>query len=310
MKIAVVGSGGQGIFFGTLLANSGNDVTFIARGKTLEALKTRGVELKSKTLGKIKLPAEATDNPGEVGPVDLIMLCVKYYDVKAASEQMKPMISEDTMILPVINWIDVAEKVGKIVGLEHLICGVSWVNTAVESPGVVNHGGVARLIFGELEGGESSRVKRLESTLKDARITAELSRDIGKEKWEKFTINSAISSVMALTRLPTGPLRGNPETQALLRRAIEESVAVAEAYGHFYPEGFVDGVLKMFENYAPWSKAALLQDLEAGRRLELGALTRALVRLGREKGVPIPLSDVVYAVLKPYEDGAVVVSRQ
>jgi 2-dehydropantoate 2-reductase len=219
------------------------------------------------------------------------------------------MIGEETMILPIINGVDVAEKVRAIVGLKHLIGGVSWVNTVVESPGVVNHGGYARLIFGELEGGEADRVKRLESTLRVARIEADLSRDVRRDIWEKFVINGAGSPVMALTRLPAGPLRDNPETKALLRRAIEESVAVAAAYGHTYPVGFVDGVLKMFEGYAPWAKSAILQDLEAGRRLELGALVGAVVRLGREKGIPTPLNDIIYAVLKPYENGAVVVQR-
>jgi len=155
----------------------------------------------------------------------------------------------------------------------------------------------------------ADRVKRLESTLRGARIEAELSRDMSKDIWEKFVINGSGSPVMALTRLPAGPLRDNPETRALLRRAIEESVAVAAAYGHTYPVGFVDGVLKMFEGYAPWAKSAILQDLEAGRRLELGALVGAVVRLGREKGVPTPLNDIIYAVLKPYENGAVVVQR-
>ena len=309
MKVAIMGAGGQGCFFGACLANAGNDVTFIARGATLEALKKNGVTLKSKKLGNMSPSIKATSNPSEVGPVDLILLSVKYYDLATASEQLKPMIGEDTIILPILNGVDVAQKVGDIVGSSHMLGGVSWVNTAIEAPGVVNHGGLARIVFGEPNGGSSERVRRLDAVLRGAGLDSEPSEDVKREIWGKFVINGPGSCVMALTRLPAGPLRETPETWSLIKRAIMEADLVARGYGVVLPEDHVDKFLEAFMGYAPWAKSAILQDLEAGRRLELEALVGSVVRLGRECGVPSPINDTIYAALKPYEWGKPVLPK-
>lgn len=303
MKIAVMGAGGQGCFFGACLAKAGNDVTFIARGVTLEALRKNGVTLKSKKLGNIAPPVKATSNPSEVGPVEFVLLSVKYYDLNEASEQIKPMIDNNTIVLPILNGVDVAEKVGNIIGSDHVLGGVSWANTAVEAPGIVSHGGYARLIFGELGGGVSERVRRLDAVLKGAGIESEPSPDIKRAIWEKFVNNGTGSCVMALTRLPAGPLRECPESWSLMRRAIVEADMVAKGVGINLPVDHIDKTLEAFKGFAPWAKSSLLQDLEAGRRLELEALAGSVVRLGRDCGVPTPINDTVYAALKPYENG-------
>ncbi len=304
MRVAIMGAGGQGCFFGACLANAGNDVTFIARKASLEALRAKGVMVKSNTLGDFTTRVKASDDPAEVGPVDLIMLSVKYYDLEEAASHMIPLIGSDAAVVPVVNGVDVAERVGGIVGGGHVLGGLSWVNTRLESPGVVSHGGLVKLVFGELGGGYSPRTRRLETVFRGARIDAELSADVKTAIWEKFVANGALSGIMTLTRLPAGPLRDSPEVWALLRRALEEATAVAQAYGVKLPPGYIDGTLESFTGYAPWAKAAMLQDIEAGRRLELDALTGAVVRLGRERGVPTPLNDIVYAALRPYREGA------
>jgi 2-dehydropantoate 2-reductase len=307
MKIAVVGIGAQGGFFGALLANAGNDVTLIARGQTLDALRANGLFVKSNTLGNIKLSVKATDRPSEVGPVDLIMFCVKTYDIESTAQQMSPLISEGTVIIPVQNGIEAADKIGKIVGLEHLLGGVSWVNARVEKPGVIIHGVYppsTRLIFGELAGGVTRRAEEVYKVLKEAKIAAELHPNIRQALWEKLISHSAIQGISSLIRLPKGPIRDCPDSWQLLRDTIGENVAVAKACGVTVPERFVDDAMKMIDGYAVWARPSMQVDLMAGRRLELDAMIGTIVRLGREKRVETPINSTIYRALLPHLNGA------
>ena len=304
MRIAVVGVGAEGGFFGALLANAGNDVTFIARGRTLDALRANGLSLKSKTLGDIKLTVSATDRPAEVDPVDLIMFCVKTYDLDSAARQMSPLVSKGTVIIPVQNGVEAADDIGQIVGFEHLFGGVSWVSARVERPGVIIHGGFTRLVFGELAGGAARRTEEISRVLKGANIAAELHPNIHHALWEKMVSNSAAAGIFSLIRLPAGPIRDCPDSMQLLRDTMEENVAVAEACGVAIPEGFVDSTMKALEGYAAWVMPSMLIDLMAGHRLELDATIGAIVRLGREKGVDTPINSVIYRALLPHLNGA------
>ena len=304
MRVAVVGIGGEGGFFGALLANAGNDVTLIARGQTLDALRANGLFVQSNTLGDIKLSVKATDRPAEVGPVDLVMFCVKTYDLDSAAQQMSPLISEGTVIIPVQNGIEAADRIGKIVGLEHLLGGVSWVNARVEKPGVIIHGGSTRLIFGELAGGMTRRVEEISKILKEANIAAEPHLNIRQALWEKLVANSALNGVFSLIRLPAGPVRDCPDSMHLLRDTMEESIAVAKACGVAIPERFVVDTMKMLEGYARWARPSMQIDLMAGHRLELDALIGIIVRLGREKGVETPINSTIYRALLPHSNGA------
>ncbi len=304
MKIAVVGIGAQGGFFGALLANAGNDVTLIARGQTLDALRANGLFVKSNSLGDIKLSVKATDRPAEVEPVDLIMFCVKTYDLDSAAQQISPIIGERTVIIPVQNGIDAADRIGKIVGLEHVLGGVSWVNAIVEKPGVIIHGGSTRLIFGELAGGVTKRTEEIYKVLKKANITAELHPNIRQALWEKMISNSAVNGIFSLIRLPAGPVRDCPDSWQLVRDTMEENVAVAKACGVKIPERFVDDTMKMLEGYANWARPSMMIDLMAGRRLELDAMIGTIVRLGREKGVETPINSTIYRALLPHSNGA------
>jgi 2-dehydropantoate 2-reductase len=304
MRIAVVGVGAEGGFFGALLGKAGNDVTLIARGQTLDALRANGLLVKSSSLGDIKLSVKATDRPTEVDPVELVMFCVKTYDLEAAAHQMSPLISEGTVIIPVQNGIEAADNIGKIVGLEHLLGGVSWVNARVEKPGVIIHGGSTRLIFGELAGGVTKRAEEIYKVLKEANVAAELHPNIRHVLWEKFVANSAINGVFSLIRLPAGPVRDCPDSMQLLRDTIEENVTVARAGGVAMLERFVDDTMKMLEGYARLARPSMQVDLMAGRRLELDAMIGAIVRMGREKGVATPINSTIYRALLPHLNGA------
>jgi 2-dehydropantoate 2-reductase len=304
MRIAVVGVGAEGGFFGALLGKAGNDVTLIARGQTLDALRANGLLVKSSSLGDVKLSVKATDRPTEVDPVELVMFCVKTYDLEAAAHQMSPLISEGTVIIPVQNGIEAADNIGKIVGLEHLLGGVSWVNARVEKPGVIIHGGSTRLIFGELAGGVTKRAEEIYKVLKEANVAAELHPNIRHVLWEKFVANSAINGVFSLIRLPAGPVRDCPDSMQLLRDTMEENVTVARACGVAMLERFVDDAMKMLEGYARLARPSMQVDLMAGRRLELDAMIGAIVRMGREKGVATPINSTIYRALLPHLNGA------
>lgn len=304
MRIAVVGVGAEGGFFGALLGKAGNDVTLIARGQTLDALRASGLLVKSSSLGDIKLSVKATDRLTEVDPVELVMFCVKTYDLEAAAHQMSPLISEGTVIIPVQNGIEAADNIGKIVGLEHLLGGVSWVNARVEKPGVIIHGGSTRLIFGELAGGVTKRAEEIFKVLKEANVAAELHSNIRHVLWEKFVANSAINGIFSLIRLPAGPVRDCPDSMQLLRDTMEENVTVARACGVAMLERFVDDTMKMLEGYARLARPSMQVDLMAGRRLELDAMIGAIVRMGREKGVATPINSTIYRALLPHLNGA------
>ena len=305
MRIAVVGAGGTGGFFGGLLARAGMDVVFIARGPHLEAMRRRGLTLKSRLVGDATQPVQATDDPRHIGPVDLILFCVKTYDTADAAAQIRPLIGADTVILPVQNGVESAERIAQVVGSGPVIGGVAYVFSSIEAPGVVSQtAGPGRLLFGELSGGTSPRTERLLHTFSAAGIVAELRPDIRVALWEKFVNICAASGVTALTRLPIGPILACAETCALFRGTMEEVESVGRACGIDLPTGIVDQLSAFFANLEPWARGSLAHDLAAGRRLELEALNGAVVRLGRAHGIPTPMNFVIYAALKPYVNGA------
>ncbi|MBI3325709.1 MAG: 2-dehydropantoate 2-reductase [Nitrospinae bacterium] len=305
MHVAVMGTGGTGGFFGGLLARAGEKVTCIARGAHLEAIRARGLTVKSRLAGNFTLPVKATDDPREVGPVELILFCVKTYDTDTAVEQIRPLVDQDTVILSVQNGIDNAERIARVVGSKPVIGAVAHVFSAVEAPGVIAQtAGPGRILFGELAGGTSPRTERLLSTFQGAGMAAELSPDIRVTLWEKFLFICGNGGVTALSRLPIGVIRACPETSALLRGVLEEVEAVARASGIALPVGCVDQVLAFNASLEPGARASLYHDLAAGRRLELEALNGTVVRLGREYGIPTPFNFAIYAALKPYANGA------
>jgi 2-dehydropantoate 2-reductase len=304
MRVAVMGAGGTGGYFGGLLARAGEDVTFIARGAQLRALQTGGLRVRSRLAGDFDLAVRVTADPAEVGPVGLVLFCVKTYDTEAAAERIRPLVGSDTVILPVQNGIDDAERIGRVVGSAPVIGGVALVSSVLEAPGVVSQtAGVGRLIVGELGGGASPRIERLVGVLARAGIPAQAHPDIRVALWQKFVFICAFSGLTALTRLPIGPILANPETARLYRETMAEVAAVGHAEGVALPDTVVDEVAAMTARLEPWARGSLYYDLMAGRRLELAALQGTVVRLGRARAVPTPANGVIHAALSPYADG-------
>ena len=304
MKVAIMGAGAQGCFFGACLAKAGNDVTFIARGKNLETLRTTGIKIKSKQLGDFNLSINATDAPNDVGPVDLILFCVKTYDLDTAAEQMRPLIGANTTIIPIQNGVEATDHIARIIGKEHVLGGASFVNASIQEPGVIVHGGNLQLSFGEPEGGSSQRVKRMEEALRSAGLEPDPSPRIESVIWEKFIFNTAVSGVHSITRLPCEPVKNCPETFSFLRSAMEETYAVAKACDIMVADDVIDKCIESYKKYSPWARPAMMIDLTLGRRLELEALSGSVIRLGEKHEVPTPIHRVIYAALKPFVDGA------
>src|SRR5215211_213898 len=228
MRIAIMGSGGTGGYFGGLLARAGEEVTFIARGAHLEALRLRGLTVKSRLAREFTLPVRATDTPDEVGPVDLVLFCVKTYDTDTAAESIHPLIGEDTMLLSLQNGIDNAERIAQTIGHESGLGAVAYVVSAIEAPGVVAQtAGPGKIVLGELAGGTSARTERLHGVLQRAEIAAEVHPDVRIAIWQKFLFICAFSGVTAVTRVAIGPIMADPATHTLFRGTLEESEAVA-----------------------------------------------------------------------------------
>jgi 2-dehydropantoate 2-reductase len=305
MRIAVMGTGGTGGYFGGLLARAGEEVTFIARGAHLEAIRKNGLAIKSVLAGDFSIPATATDNPDDVGPVDCVLFCVKAYDNAEAADQIRPLIGPETVVLSVQNGIDNEEQIGEVIGPEHIVGCASYVSSTIESPGVIAQmGGPGKIVIGEMEGGTSHRTETLQSILQNSDITAELHSDIQVALWQKFLAICGVNGVTALTRLPMGDILACEETRNLMRGSMQEVEAVARAKGAKLPEGCVDQSMDFFSSLEASIRGSMYYDLAAGRRLELDVLNGTVVRLGNEHGIPTPFNLAIYAALKPYLNGA------
>jgi 2-dehydropantoate 2-reductase len=305
MRVRVMGSGGTGGYFGALLARAGEDVTFVARGAHLAALRAAGLTVRSRLAGDFTVPARATDDPAEAGAADLVLFCVKAYDTESAAARLRPAVGPETVILPVQNGIDGAERISRIVGPGHAIGGLAAVSSVIAAPGIVEHrAGPDVIQLGELDGQPSERTQHIADALRRAGIKAQVRPDIRVALWEKFVLICGLSGLTALTRLPIGTVLACAETRTLCRQTMEETHAVGRAEGVALPGGHVERTLAFFEGSDPAIRGSLYYDLAAGRRLEIDTLNGTVVRLGRERGVPTPANFAIYAALKPYADGA------
>jgi 2-dehydropantoate 2-reductase len=305
MRVAVMGAGGTGGFFGGLLARAGEDVTFIARGPHLDALRTRGLHVKSRLAGDFTVTARATDDPRTLGPVDLILFCVKSYSTADAIGQIRSLVGPQTVILSVQNGIDNEDRIAEVVGTKPVLGGVAHVSSVIESPGVIAQmAGPGRIIFGELTGGVSARAERLLETFRRAGIASEVHANIRLALWEKFIFICGVSGMTALTRLPIGPIIGTPETCDMLRRTMTEVEAVGRAEGVGLAPGSAEQALAFARGFEASARGSLYYDLAAGRRLELETLNGTVVHLGRKREIATPMNFAIYAALRPYADGA------
>lgn len=303
MRIAVFGTGGVGGYFGGRLAQAGEDVIFIARGEQLKATHQNGLRVDSIAGDFVIHPAQATDTPAEVGAVDAILLAVKAWQVPEAAEAMKPMIGPNTMVIPLENGVDAPDQLAAVLGAEHVLGGLCHVSAFIAAPGHIKHVAIPpRIAFGELDGRTSERVERLRQLFERCQgVTVAVPPDIRVALWEKFLFIAAISGVGAVTRQPAGVIRSVAETRDMLLRAMEEVAAVAEARGITLSPGIIQKTMSFIDNMPPATMASMQRDIMDGRPSELEAQNGAVVRLGREAGIPTPTHEFIYASLLPGE---------
>jgi 2-dehydropantoate 2-reductase len=305
MRIAVVGAGGVGAGFGAALAKAGADVTFIARGAHLAAMKQSGLKIESPRGDVHIVPTKATDDPATVGPVDFVLFCVKLWDVESAGQHIKPMVGPETAVLPLQNGIDAPERLVPILGKQAVMGGVAQISASIVAPGVVRQVGTfMRMIFGELDGSPSKRGEALLALCKQAGFDATLSDQILTELWMKFILLATNASVVAVARQPIGKLRDDPDMKPQFVAAYSEVIAVGKARGIKLPDDVLDKMLAFNAGAPPTMKPSMALDLERGNRIELPWLGGKVVELGRELGVPTPTHALMYAALKPYVMGA------
>lgn len=304
MKIAVIGAGGVGGYFGAKLAASGQDVHFIARGAHLDAMRRDGLQVFSDNGDVLVKPAQATDKPETIGPVDLVMIAVKLWSTEDALRDAKPLVGPNTVVVSFQNGVIALDAIVKAYGKEHAWGGVANIAAVIERPGVVRHTGtMALLSVGELDGQPSPRVAAFLEACEKAGVQARSSDDMQKTIWEKYVFLVAASSMTALTRLPLGAVREDPDTRALTAQIMSEVVAVGKAKGVRLDGDLVEKQLQRLDTLPRGMVASMLGDLERGGRLELPWLAGGVVQLGREVGVPTPANAFVLAALKLYIDG-------
>ena len=304
MKIAIMGSGGLGGYIGGRLAQAGNKVTFIARGPQLEALQQDGLQVKS-VMGDFHLPSvRASHDPAAVGPVDLILLSVKSYDLATAAEALRPMLGAETVILPVLNGIDHVSALNEMLGPEHVLGGLTSMTAHVLSPGLVERIGDHGIFqFGEQAGGRSPRVAALQAVLGIDGLNGQASTDIMAAMWQKLALICGANIWCVVRGDKTAVWRGMPETGRLIRQAISEVVRVAQAQGIALTEAAIEAAMNTLESTPPQFKPSMLLGLERGQQIEVEALNGAVVRYGQAVDVPTPVNGFVYACLKPYVGG-------
>lgn len=304
MRIAVIGSGGVGGTFGAALAQAGADVTFVARGAHLAAIRERGLRIEGGRPEIVVRPAQATDDPASIGPVDLVLFCVKLWDVESAGAAIRPIVGADTAVVPLQNGIDASARLTPILGANAVMGGVAQVSAAIAEPGVIRQTGtLQRLVFGEMDGRASPRGERFLALCKQAGFDAVLTGNIERALWEKFILLVAMSSITAVTRLPVGKLRDDPDLLALYRTVMSEVLAVGRASGVDLPDELIEKRMADVGAFPAAGRASMAVDLERGNRIELPWLAGKVVALGREHGLPTPANATIYAALKPYVNG-------
>ncbi len=306
MRIAVFGAGGVGGYFGGRLAQAGEEVIFIARGAHLQALQTEGLRVESIQGDFSVKPVQASDDPRRVGQVDAVLVCVKAWQVPEAAIAMRPLVGEQTIIVPLGNGVDAPEQLAAVLGAGPVLGGLCHISALIAAPGVIRHVGIKpHVAFGELDGqpdGQPSRrAERLLQAFERAGVWAEIPPDIHSAMWEKFLFIAAFSGVGAVTRAPAGVLRSLPETRQLLEQTMREIEAVAHRRRVSLPGGIVPDTMAFVDGMGPGVTASMQRDIIAGRPSELQAQNGAVVRMGLELGVPTPANSFLYASLLPQE---------
>ena len=300
MKIAVMGTGGVGGYFGGLLARAGVDVVLIARGPHLEAIRKDGLAVVSELSGDFTVTVYATDDTASVGAVDLVLYTVKMYHNPGAIPAVRPMLGPETVVLTLQNGVDNGEQLAAGLGVERVMVGTAVVLVEIERPGLVaQRGQVGSIVFGELGGGISDRGRKLLEVFRAGSWNVELSPNAMQALWRKFIYLTGSATVNAATQITYGEMRAIPETRELIKSAWREIAAVARASGVDPGDDVLDWCESSLDAFPAQGRSSLANDFRAGRPVELEGLTGTVVRLGREYGVPTPVHSAVYALLKP-----------
>ena len=302
MRIAIYGAGGLGGFYGARLACAGNDVAFIARGAHLAAMRERGLRVSS-VHGDMHVPEPvATDDPADVGPVDLVLVAVKTWQIPEVAAAMGPLLGEHTVVLPFLNGVEAADELGAVVGAERVLGGLSKVFSKIEAPGVIHHfTSNVFVAFGELDGADTKRVRALRDMFSAADVDAEVSSAIRVELWKKLLLVSSWAGLGALARSPMGVMRGQSGTRALVDRSMDEGLAVARATGHAVDAAYKEEMWAFYRTMPAGATASMQRDIMDGRPSELDAWNGAICRFGARAGVETPVHSFTYHTLLPME---------
>ena len=305
MRIAVIGVGGIGGPYGASLTKAGADVTFVARGAHLAAIRENGLRIEGDRGETHIRPAQATDDIAGIGTVDIVLCCVKLWDLEVVAEQIRAIIGSQTAVIPLQNGIDAAQRLTSILGYDAVMGGMAFVTGAIIAPGLIRQTGTyQRMTFGELDSHVSERGRRLRDLCEAAGFEGVLSPDIMVPVWEKFILLVPLSGLNALTRLPLGKWRDDPDLLALYEGALRETVAVGLAEGVRLRSDIVDKTLAQMRSMPPHHTTSMGNDLIRGNRLELPWFAGKVVELGRRHGIETPVNGFIYAALKPYVNGA------
>jgi len=299
MRVAVFGAGAVGSYLGSRLAAAGSDVHLVARGAHMQALREKGLTLITPD-GVSTTSVWATDDPATIGPVDIVLFCVKSYDTESAVEQLPPLVGPETAVISIQNGIENEAKIAAAIGAEHVLGAATYILAAIESPGVVRSGS-ARIVIGELhEGQPSERVQAIVDRFRAGGVDASATRDVRLAKWDKYVLLVAFSAVTAATQLTVGDIRGSVAASGMLRAIMTEAWSVGRALGVPLADDLVDRAHALVLAQDDDEGTSLRHDLLTGHRMELDALQGTLRRLGRQTGIPTPWTDAAFAILEPW----------
>ncbi len=305
LKVAVIGAGGTGAYYGGALALAGAEVTMIARGPHLEAIKKQGLQLNSVLLGDFLIETPATDDMSSIGVVDLVIFAVKSWGTEAAIETMSALVGDGTIIISTQNGIDSERQLSEAFGAEHVLGCTATVSAKITEPGVVTQGGgPGTLVIGEMSGGPSYRVTNLVAQCVEAGLAASSHDNIELALWEKFTFISALSGMTALTRKGIGEIFAQESSTEMYLQVLSEVAAVGRATGVGLAEGLAENILATTQGREPFTIGSMGHDLIAGNPIEIGLLNARVVELGKEYGIATPANFAIEAALRPHEMGS------
>lgn len=305
MRIAVMAAGAVGGYFGGRMAAAGHEVHFIARGAHRDAIRKNGLKIES-PLGNLHLKdAKVTDNPADVGPVDIVLFAVKLWDTEKAAEQAKPLVGPKTRVITLQNGVDSVERIAPILGADHVVGGIAFIPSTISAPGVITHAGqFAAIHCGRIDGKPDAMLSAFADAATAASVDIKISATINRDRWQKFIFLAAMSGITSATRSSIGPIMADPQTRAFYQALMTETLNVGRAQGVDLSDDIIEDRMKFSEAMPKAVKASMCNDLERGNRIELDWLAGKVVELGRASGVPVPANEAVYTLLKLHRMGA------